>query len=92
MGRTVSKPVVLFLCTNNAVRSQMAEAFLKKRAADQFEVVSAGTEPKEIHPLTISHGWSGRLKTPLPSKGLRTNGSPGTASAGIRLTSASRLC
>ncbi len=49
----MSKPVVLFLCTNNAVRSQMAEALLKKRAADQFEAHSAGTEPKGIHPLTI---------------------------------------
>jgi arsenate reductase len=49
----MNKPAVLFLCTNNAVRSQMAEAFLKKRAAEQFDAYSAGTEPKEIHPLTI---------------------------------------
>jgi arsenate reductase len=51
--RIVSKPAVLFLCTNNAVRSQMAEALLNKKAAGQFEAHSAGTEPKEIHPLTI---------------------------------------
>lgn len=49
----MNRPVVLFLCTNNAVRSQMAEAFLKKKAAEQFDAYSAGTEPKEIHPLTI---------------------------------------
>lgn len=48
-----NKPAVLFLCTNNAARSQMAEALLKKRAAEQFEAYSAGTEPKAIHPLTI---------------------------------------
>lgn len=44
---TMNKPTVLFLCTNNAVRSQMAEAFLKQKAADQFDTHSAGTEPKE---------------------------------------------
>ena len=49
----MNKPAVLFLCTNNAVRSQMAEALLKKKAADHFDAYSAGTEPKEIHPLTI---------------------------------------
>lgn len=49
----MSKPAVLFLCTNNAVRSQMAEAILKKRAAEHFDAYSAGAEPTEIHPLTI---------------------------------------
>ncbi len=48
----MTRPVVLFLCTNNSARSQMAEAFLKKKAADEFDVYSAGTDPKEIHPLT----------------------------------------
>jgi arsenate reductase len=47
------KPAVLFLCTNNAVRSQMAEALFKMRTGGKFEAYSAGTEPKEIHPLTI---------------------------------------
>jgi arsenate reductase len=49
----MNKPAVLFLCTNNAARSQMAEALLKKRAAEHFDAYSAGAEPKEIHPLTI---------------------------------------
>jgi arsenate reductase len=49
----MNRPVVLFLCTNNAVRSQMAEAFLKKMAAEHFDAYSAGAEPTEIHPLTI---------------------------------------
>ena len=40
------KPRVLFICTGNSARSQMAEAFLKAHAGDHFEVHSAGIEPK----------------------------------------------
>ena len=43
---------VLFLCTQNAARSQMAEAFLRHYAGDRFEVLSAGLAPTEVHPLT----------------------------------------
>ena len=49
----MNKPRVLFLCTGNSCRSQMAEAFLRKYAGDQFEVYSAGLTPKPINPLTI---------------------------------------
>jgi predicted protein tyrosine phosphatase len=39
-------PRVLFLCTHNAARSQLAETFLRHYASDRFEVLSAG------HPTT----------------------------------------
>ncbi len=44
---------VLFLCTHNSARSQMAEGFLRAWAADRFEVQSAGTEATRVHPLAI---------------------------------------
>jgi arsenate reductase (thioredoxin) len=47
-----TKPRVLFLCTHNAARSQIAEALLRHYAGDRFEVCSAGLEPTEVHPFT----------------------------------------
>ncbi len=46
----MEKAKVLFLCTHNTARSQMAEAFLQKFAGERLEVFSAGTEPREIDP------------------------------------------
>ena len=44
---------MLFLCTGNSVRSQMAEAFLRKYAGEYFKAHSAGLEPKDVNSFTI---------------------------------------
>lgn len=44
---------ILFLCTANSCRSQMAEGFARKLAPQGVEVYSAGTEPKPVHRLAI---------------------------------------
>ena len=49
----MNKQRVLFLCTHNSARSQMAEAFLRSMAGDRFDVASAGTEATRVHPLAI---------------------------------------
>jgi len=47
------KTKVLFVCTHNSARSQMAEGFLRRLGGDAIEATSAGTEPGELHPLAV---------------------------------------
>jgi arsenate reductase len=44
---------VLFMCTHNSARSQMAEGILRDLAGDRFEVTSAGTQATHVRPLAI---------------------------------------
>jgi len=44
---------ILFICTHNSARSQMAEGLMNARYGDRFEAQSAGIEPTEVHPLAI---------------------------------------
>jgi arsenate reductase (thioredoxin) len=48
-----AKKRVLFLCTHNSARSQMAEGLLRSLAGSQFDVYSAGTEATVVRPLAI---------------------------------------
>lgn len=47
------KRKVLFLCTQNSARSQMAEGFLRHHAGESFEAHSAGISPSEVHPFAV---------------------------------------
>jgi len=49
----VSKRRVLFLCTHNSARSQMAEGYLRSLGGDRFDVESAGTEATAVNPFAI---------------------------------------
>ena len=59
---------VLFLCTGNSCRSQMAEAIVNSRLGDTWEAFSAGTKPADyVHPKTLAA---------LAEIGIRHNGRP----------------
>ena len=53
MSESASKQRVLFLCTHNSARSQMAEGLLRARDGERFEAFSAGTEATHVRPLAI---------------------------------------
>ena len=49
----MTKARILFLCTHNSARSQMAEGLLRHLAGDRFEAHSAGTEATHVRPLAV---------------------------------------
>ena len=53
------KQKVLFVCTGNSCRSQIAEGLLRDMAGDRFEVFSCGTHPSRVHPnaMTVMEEW-----------------------------------
>jgi arsenate reductase len=53
LNRKGGKKRVLFLCTHNSCRSQMAEGFLRHHGGDRYEVFSAGTFPSRVNPMAI---------------------------------------
>jgi protein-tyrosine-phosphatase len=52
-GEPCGRARVLFLCTHNSARSQIAEELLRHLAGDRFEAHSAGTEATHIRPLAV---------------------------------------
>ena len=59
---------VIFVCTHNSARSIMAEVLLREKGGAAYDVVSAGTQPAEVRPLTL------RVleEAGLPTAGLRS--------------------
>jgi arsenate reductase len=51
--RKMNKQRVLFLCTHNSARSQMAEGLLRALGGEEFQAFSAGTEATKVRPLAI---------------------------------------
>lgn len=48
------KKKILFICTHNSARSQIAEGYMNAKYEDRFEAFSAGTEVNRVHPMAIA--------------------------------------
>tara|TARA_Y100000741_G_scaffold212492_1_gene161856 strand:+ start:1466 stop:1882 length:417 start_codon:yes stop_codon:yes gene_type:complete len=49
----IKKEKIIFICTGNSCRSQIAEGLMRSLAGDKFEVYSAGAYPTKVHPVAI---------------------------------------
>ncbi len=49
----LTKKKIIFICTGNACRSQIAHGLLENMAGDKFEVFSAGSHPSQVHPMSL---------------------------------------
>jgi arsenate reductase (thioredoxin) len=50
----IMKKIILFICTHNSARSQMAEGYMQAKYGDRYEVFSGGTEVTRVHPMAIA--------------------------------------
>ena len=66
-GRSRRRPRVLFLCTGNSARSQIAEALLERMSGGAVEAASAGSHPKSLHPNAVRvlrQAWNRHQREP----------------------------
>ena len=49
----LTKTKIIFICTGNACRSQIAHGLLQDMASEKFEVFSAGSHPSRVHPMAV---------------------------------------
>ncbi len=70
---------ILFVCTGNRARSQMAEGLLRYLAGDRFDVKSAGTEPKGLAEQTVQVMREIGIDSPGSARSMSTS-SPGRRS------------
>jgi len=75
------KKKILFICTHNAARSQMAEGYMNAKYGDRYEAVSGGTAVTRVHPVAIEvmqeigidiSGHRAKLIDEFFGKGIRT--------------------
>ena len=75
------KKKILFVCTHNSARSQMAEGYMNVKYADRYEAFSAGTEVTRVHPMAITvmreigidiSGHRSKLLDEFSGKGIKT--------------------
>jgi arsenate reductase len=75
------KKKILFICTHNSARSQMAEGYMKAKYSDRYAVFSAGTEATHVHPMAIAvmqeigidiSGYRSKVIDELFGKGIET--------------------